>query len=174
MLASSHLLGIVRVPLQLPSQQQQQQALAAHMQYLTGGAYPVYDILQGQAVGTLELSMHLLGPAEPAASAAAAAAAAVAIATEGATAVAGATAGTAAAATVDASDAVAAEGQAVSAGVLGVRHVIDVTLVRASGLPVATDLAAMQQPIPDKRFVKYSFPGSLCSQVYLCFGVVPC
>jgi hypothetical protein len=75
--------------------------------------------------------------------------------------VAGATTGTAAAATADASDAVAAGRQAASAGVLGVRHVIDVTLVSASGLPDATDLAAMQQPIPDKRFVKYSFPGML-------------
>jgi hypothetical protein len=170
------LLGIVRVPLQLPSQQQQQQqALAAHMQYLAGGAYPVYDILQGQAVGTLELSMHLLGPAEPGA------AAAVATATAGARAVAGTTARAAAAvelptdtAAAATTDAVAADGRAVSAGVVGVRHVIDVTLVSASGLPDATDLAAMQQPIPDKRFVKYSFPGSLCSQVYLCFCVVPC
>lgn len=42
---------------------------------------------------------------------------------------------------------------------VGVRHVIDVTLVSASGLPDAGQLARAQQQVPDKRFVKYSFPG---------------
>jgi hypothetical protein len=46
-----------------------------------------------------------------------------------------------------------------AADVAGVRHVIDVTLVSASGLPDAADMSGAQQPVPDKRFVKYSFPG---------------
>ena len=108
------------------------------MQQLACGEYPVYDVLQGKAVGTLELSVHLLNPAEPAA---------------------GDDAATAAAAGDDAAAAVAEEAAA-AVGVVGMRHVIDVTLVSASGLPDAADLAGAQQPVPAKRFVKYSFPGA--------------
>jgi hypothetical protein len=105
----------------------------------------VYDVLQGKAVGTLELSVHLLPPT-PAAHIPATASPDV----EPKPQADGLQQGQAA----DGGSAFLA-----GADVAGVRHMIDVTLVSASGLPDAADLSGAQQPVPDKRFVKYSFPG---------------
>lgn len=151
----AQLLGIVRVPLQPPQQQQQlepqshlntqdiSEAASSDMQQLVEGSYPVYDVLQGKAVGTLELSVHLLQtPSTPPAAAV------------------GGGEGNPQA-TVTQQPVTAETEAAAAADDVGVRHVIDVTLVNASGLPDASDLSAAQQPVPGKRFVKYSFPGEI-------------
>jgi hypothetical protein len=171
------------VPLPCPlQQQQQQQPGAAAEQYcssshlspgvekssssssgtgaclVAAGSYPVVDVLQGTAPAQLELSIHLLAPVTTPAPA-----------TDltckrsdsDISNTAGAVAGTAAAA--------AAAAAAAGPEVVGVRHVIDVTLVSASGLPDAADLGAAGQQVPDSRFIKYCFPGEqVVTLLYLC------
>jgi hypothetical protein len=171
LITGGKLLGIACVPLPCPLQQQQQPG-AATEQYsssshlspggddgtssnsgpggclVVSGSYPVVDVLQGTAPAQLQLSIHLMPPAdtdtapEPTCKQSgndfSIAADAVGINTEAPSA------------------AVAAAG----AEVVGVRHVIDVTLVSASGLPDAGDLGAGGQQVPESRFVKYCFPGT--------------
>lgn len=99
---------------------------------LASGTYPVYDVLRGRYAGSVKLRVSLAADSEPHPDEVVPAA-------------------------------TAEETAADTAGaVLAVRHVIEVTLHSVSALPDAQQLELGSQPVPESRFLKYSFPGVLC------------
>jgi hypothetical protein len=135
---AASLLGIAQVPLTLTQQGHPAGSSAAagasdadgtSGTCVAAGCFQLHDVLAGGSAGSLELRVLLLQP-QAAASAAAAA-----------------------------SPAVPTAAVPAAAEVVAVRHVIDVTLAAASGLPNAAQLSASGCRMPDSRFVRYSFPG---------------
>ncbi|KAF8057294.1 hypothetical protein HT031_006102 [Scenedesmus sp. PABB004] len=125
------LLGIARLPLQQPRTPAAAAGAAREQPCFAAGSFELYDVLRGRAAGALEARV-LRAASSPTASPPSSPAAG------------GGAAGAAAAS---------------ASVVVGVRHVIDVTLHSASALPDGAALRAGGQAAPESRFMAYSFPG---------------